>query len=292
VRAVSLSNDRVISLLNQYFVPVYLSNEDFRDSGAAPPAEKAELHRIHGEGYAAKLSVGTVHAYVLAPDGHLVDSMHTVEVAKPDKLTAMLERAVQKFALQPGTPVVKPCPPAPPSAGRDQLRLHVTARYLERHGDDYTLVRNAGGNWSALPGEDWLLLDRSQWSKLLPPSGAKPGDAWTIDGSLAETILTRFYPPTENNDLATNRFESVALKATLVSVTSVIARARLEGRFRLKHPFYHKEDGNHAEAGVVGFLEYEPVGGRIRSLRLVTDQASYGEAGRTQPYGVALRTVP
>jgi hypothetical protein len=289
---VSLSNDRVISLLNEYFVPVYLSNEDLREGGAAPPEERAELRRIHGEGYAAKLSVGTVHAFVLAPDCHLLDSMHTVQVAKPDLLTAMLERAVQKLGTPAGTPVVKPCPPAPPAGAAGGMRLHVTARYLERRGDDYVLVRNAGGNWSALPGEDWLLLDRSQWTKLLPPAGAKPGAAWEIDRGLAERILTRFYPPTENNDLATNRFETLALKATLLSIKDGVAPIRLDGGFRLKHPFYHKDDGNHAEATVIGYLEYEPGSGRARSLELVTDQAAYGEPGHVLPYGVALRTVP
>ena len=50
MRAVSLSNNQVISLLNQYFVPVFLSNEDFRDGGSAPPAAKAELRRLFGGG--------------------------------------------------------------------------------------------------------------------------------------------------------------------------------------------------------------------------------------------------
>ena len=86
----SLSDNRIISLLNSRFVAVFTSNEDFRDGGSASPQEKAELNRIHQEGYAKKLSVGTVHAYVLDLDGHLIDSMHTATAANAE---AEIERA-------------------------------------------------------------------------------------------------------------------------------------------------------------------------------------------------------
>ena len=49
-------------------MPVYLSNEDYAPKGAATPEEKRELRRIFSEGYAAKMSVGTVHVYILSPD--------------------------------------------------------------------------------------------------------------------------------------------------------------------------------------------------------------------------------
>ena len=60
MRGGSLSHAKVVELLNAYFVPVYTSNEDYRDGGAAPPDERAELRRIQQEGYRKKLSVGTV----------------------------------------------------------------------------------------------------------------------------------------------------------------------------------------------------------------------------------------
>ena len=46
MRASSLSNDKVIDLLNHFFVPVYLSNEDFAKGGCAPIEERKELQRI------------------------------------------------------------------------------------------------------------------------------------------------------------------------------------------------------------------------------------------------------
>jgi len=59
MRAGPLSNPRVISLLNGYFVPVYATNEDYKDGGDAPPEEKNEYGRIFQEARQAGLSVGT-----------------------------------------------------------------------------------------------------------------------------------------------------------------------------------------------------------------------------------------
>src|SRR5919197_3548626 len=97
MRASSLSNEKVISLLNRYFVPVYVSNEDYAEGGSAPAGEKAEKDRIYRETLKAGLSAGTVHAYVLAPDGRVLDSLHVAVAAKTDRLLAMLERAVAKL---------------------------------------------------------------------------------------------------------------------------------------------------------------------------------------------------
>src|SRR5262245_41655540 len=137
MRASSLSNPRVISLLNSYFVPVYAANEDFRDGGAAPAEEKAEKMRIYHEALKAKLSPATVHAYVLSPDGHPIDSLHVARAAKVEETTAMLERAIGRLKTPEGKPLVKPgtqsvAPPAPPGA----LVLHLTARNVVRSGDD------------------------------------------------------------------------------------------------------------------------------------------------------------
>src|SRR5438045_2008462 len=107
MRAGSLSNANVITLLNRYFVPVYTSNEEYTENGSALPEEKAALHRIQQEDYAAKLSVGTVHVFIIKPDGHLLDTMHVAEAYKPEKLTAMLERAVQTLHTPAGEVVVK-----------------------------------------------------------------------------------------------------------------------------------------------------------------------------------------
>src|SRR5712664_4190893 len=98
MRAGPLSDAKVIALLNRAFVCVYTVNEDYVGKDATAPAEeRKELQRIHQEGYKKKLSVGTVHAYVLTPDGHTHDSLHVASAAKPETTLAMLERAIEQF---------------------------------------------------------------------------------------------------------------------------------------------------------------------------------------------------
>src|SRR5262249_41223835 len=54
------------------------------------------------------------------------------------------------------------------------------------------------------------------------------------------------------------------------------ALARVDGRLVMRHDFYHKSDGNAVETGLLGYLEFEPASGKIRSFRLVTDGPTYG----------------
>src|SRR5438094_70172 len=102
MRASSLSDAKVISLLNRYFVPVYVSNEEDADGGTGPADEKAEYKRIYLEAVKAGISSGTVHVYLLTSDGHPFDSLHVAEACKPEQLVPMLERAVQKLKPRPG----------------------------------------------------------------------------------------------------------------------------------------------------------------------------------------------
>jgi hypothetical protein len=298
MRAGPLSNAKVVGLINRYFVPVYVSNEDYAKNGPAPAEEKAEKQRVYREALQAKLSTGTVHVYVLTPDGHPVDSLHVATASKVEELTAMLERAVAKLKAPAGGPLVKPAPQSRPAgAAADALVLHVTARYLHRKGNELVPLgaearrgesRNAG--WHANPGEDWVVLPRPEWAKLLPAGKAEPGRSWAPDAEVVAELLTHFYPPTENNNVARNRIEEQSLRAKVLSVEGGVARARLDGRLKMKHRFYHRDDDNRVEAALLGYLEYEPRTGAIRGFQLVTDGATYGP--QKSPFGVAVRAVP
>jgi hypothetical protein len=102
-------------------------------------------------------------------------------------------------------------------------------------------------------------------------------------------LLTRFYPTTENNDLSTNRLDQQSLRGTIISIKDGLVRARIGGSLKMKHSFYpHREDKNFVDATIVGYVDFEMEKPRIRSLRLVTDKATYGTAGR---FGVALHSV-
>lgn len=267
MRAGPLSNQKVISLLNEHFVPVYTVNEEYTDKGSAPPEEKAERNRIFQEGHAAKLSVGSVHVYILAPDGHLRDSLHVAKAAQSEHLMAMLEKTVAELKVPKGKPVVAPvtqsqCPPSPPGS----IALHLSARSLDGRGA-----------WGDFPVEDWIVLSSDESKRLLPGADAVSiGATWEIPREVATRILTHFYPATENNDVSKNVFEKQSLKGTVTSVENGVARARLTGEMKMAHSFYHKADGKTVEATVIGFIDFVPAQGKVDSLKLVTDEATYG----------------
>lgn len=294
MRASSLSNPKIVDLLNRYFVPVYVSNEDYRKDGPAPAEDRAEKQRIYQEALKAKLSTGTVHAYIVAPDGHPIDSQHVATAYKVDELTGMLERTVAKLKPTAGAPLVKPTTQSrAPKAPADALVLHLIARNVERKGDEDivkrpTLGQTRSAGWGSYLVEDWIVLANPEWSRLLPSGKVTAGESWELDQQTAARVLTHFYPSTENNNIATNRIDRQALKATVLSVENGVVRARLDGSLRMKHPFYHKDDDNFVDATLVGLLEFEPAGKKIRSLQLATSKATYG---RTM-FGVIARTVP
>ena len=269
MRAGPLSDPKVISLLNAYFVPVYISNEDYDERGSAPKEEKKEHDRIYHQALEAKLSAGTVHVYILTPEGKVLDSRHVAKAAEPGEVARLLESVVGKLKTPPGEPLAQPAPQsAPKGASPGSLVLHLTAR-------------GKGCSWEDFPSESWIVLERAQAAKLLPPGEAVPGSSWEIDHGVSESILRHFFPQTENNDASPKRILDQSLKANLISVKDGVAHARLEGKVKLKHNFYPgRDDGRLVEAAVTGYVDFEPaVGGtpgRVRSLRLVTGKATYG----------------
>jgi hypothetical protein len=277
MRAGPFSSPKVIERLNGAFVPVFAINEDYRDDGPAPAEEKAEYRRIYREALDAKLSAGTVHAYVVDNAGHPIDSLHEADAARTDRLVAMLERVIRRLELTLGPPLVPPrALSAPPTCETGSLVLHLTAR-------------GHGNSWDGFPSEDWIVLAPRDLEGVLPRGEVEAGRAWDVREDVATAILTHFYPQTENNDVSTHRFERRSLRGTIETVTDGVVHARIEGRVRMTHRFYPgREDGNVVDATVVGYLDFEPSTRLVRRLRLVTDRASYG----TGTLEVAVRSVP
>jgi len=276
MRAGPLSNPEVIATLNRSFVPVYLSNEDYVEGGPAPEAERRERDRIVREAAAKGLSTGTVHVYVLDPEGRAVDSAHVAEGAKLDVLRRLLDRNAARFRPEPGPPA---CPPRPQATAPEHepggLTLHLVARSLDGRGA-----------WGGVIPEDWFTLSAGE-AKALTVEDAAVGKAWDLPPALAARLLERFYPATENNDLAKNRIERAEVRAEVVSVEGGVARVRLVGALRMGHPFYHKDDGKVVEAKALGFIDFDARSRAVRSLLMASESATYN--GGT--FGVAVRSV-
>jgi hypothetical protein len=239
------------------------------------------------------MSAGTVHVYLLDVDGHPVGSQHVAVASKVEELTALLEKTVARLKVPAGKTIVAPSSQSgPPRAPADALVLHLVARNVVRQKDEDT-IRQAvlgltrSGSWGAYPAEDWIVLSPAEKARLLPRGPVVAGTAWEPDREVTAKVLRHFYPSSENNDVSTNRIDRQELKARVLSVKDGIARARLDGRLRMKHPFYHRDDDNFVEATLLGFLDFEVATGRLITCQLVTTDATYGRLR----FGVAVQTV-
>jgi hypothetical protein len=273
VRAGPLSDKKVVALLNSYFVPVYASNDDL---SADNPGHRWIIIEAKRAGFAA----GTVCDYICSADGKVIDALNVPAASMPDRMAAQLKAIVKKLGTKKGQPLVKPTPQSrPPKTEPGALVLHLTARYLP-----------AGGTWRRLPAEDWIVLDRPEWEKLLPTAEPRKGLSWELDKAVGAKLLKHFYPPTENNDLATDRIDRQSLKATIVALEKGVARARIDGSLKLQHSFNGRggKGASVVEATLVGYLDFEPGKHHVKSLRLVTDQATY----LIGSFGVAVRSAP
>lgn len=295
MRAGPLSNHGIIELLNAHFAPVYVSNEDYTEDGPAPAEERAERNRIWREANEAGLSSGTVHAYVLSPDGTVSDSLHVARAARVEETRTMLERAIEKYRPAAGAPLVKPAAQSrPPAVEPGGLVLHLTARYLEAKDDQLVPLTDVGlgetrnASWSAYAAENWTVYSPGEAPRLLPAGDLAPGTTWDVDDELAARLLVVCYPSTECNDASRNRILSQELRGEIVSLDEGRVRARLTGRLTMKHNFYPgREDENVVEATFVGYLDFDPVARRIEKLRLTTTEGRY--AG--QRFGVAVELL-
>lgn len=293
MRASSLSNDKVIDLLNHFFVPVYLSNEDFAKGGCAPEDERKELQRIFRESLDAKRSAGSVHVYLMGPDGKAFNSMHVASAYKVEKMIAMLDAGVEQYKVPAGRTLFPPGPQSRhPKCAPESLVLHLVARNVVKEGDDVVPTKTKLGEtrsagWGSYPSEDWIVFSKEDAAKLLPRGEVAKGTTWNLDAELAGRFLTHFYPTTENNDVQKNKIQKQELKGTVTTIKNGVARASLTGHLTMEHWFYHKADGNVVDARLLGYMDFEPATGRVLALRLITEDATYSR----RPFGVALRSV-
>lgn len=285
---VLLSDGRMISMLNRFFVPVYLSNEDFEGNGKAAPAERAEMSRVYHEALNAKLPVGSEAIYLVAPDGRVLDAIRTP--GDPSQMIPLLERARDRVKPREGGPLVKPAPQSrPPAHAPEDLVLHLVARYVDASGAPEPEKNRP--SWHDFPAENWLVFGPSEWTRLLPREECALDMTWTPAPDVTRRILTHFYPTTEDlrrDDAGRSKVERVSLQARVVAIRGDTVRARLEGRVRMTRPFYPNHPEHPpvpVEAKVTGYMEFEP-SGRIVSLRLTTDRAAFGAS----PFAVAVRS--
>ena len=313
MRAGPLSNAKVIDLLNHYYIPLVISNNDYNSTGSASAEEKRERHRIARESkmveQAKPLSVSAasnaadIVCYIVTPTGDVHSTQRLPDCSVAEKVAAFLETAIKDLNVKPGKQVLPARPTlVPPSAGADQIVLHLTARYLAMNGNKRSatgggevtldrwmaLIGNRLRAVSALPSENWIILDKGDWTRLMAPVNAGEGTNWTLADDLVRKIYTPFYPPSTNNDPSQHQLVEKSLKATLVSVKDGTARVRLEGKVKAKHPFLgFADDDYHVEADVLGYVDYDVAKRQIKTVKLVSDKGTYAGGN----FGIAIRSI-
>ena len=266
MRAGPLSNSKIIDLLNRYYVPVTSSNEEADNGGTGPPAEKAERQRIYLDFYAKKLPLGDVNVYIVGPDGSSVAGLDIGSAMDAGKLSAFLTRVATQLHTAPGPPAVKPHPQsAAPASAADALVLHLVSRSL------------AGGSWHEVPAENWIVLSRAEWTQLLPGEAPALKSSWEVPRPVAVKMAEWIYPQNEEKtQVNRSRVDVAAFRMTVMAAENGLARARIDGKVRLKHTFYpggNAED--YADSELLGFMDFDVSKRTVQRLRFVTNKAIY-----------------
>jgi hypothetical protein len=287
LRAGPLSDEKVIALLNGYYIPVYAPYTSEETISVVSSEEEKEIQRIWGESLAKKLGYGMVHVYLLEPGtGSVFDSLGVVKASITNNLLDLLNRGVERYKVKEGKPLVKPTRQVFPSqVPPNALVLHLTARDLSRFKREAPAVRvrdcNVGG-WDNFASENSIVLEKAEWTKLLPPRGQK---SWTPPQDVVSKILIYFYPMIEANVVSNHRVNEAPLQASIVSSDNDSIRIRLEGQLKMKR--VQEPDGIFVDAPLLGYIDVDPARQRIRSFRLMTESGNCN--GRK--FGVAVRSV-
>ena len=251
-------------------MPVTSSNEETDEGGIAPPAEKGERRRIYLDFYGKKLPLGDVHVYIVGPDGSSVAGLDINSAADAVKMAAFLTHVSEQLHTEPGPPAVKPHPQSvAPSSPADSLILHLVSRSL------------AGGSWHEFPSENWIVLTRDEWGQLLPAGPAAANASWELPRPVAVKLAEWVYPQNEEKtQVNRSRVDLAAFRVTVVALEGGLARARIDGKVRLRHTFYPGgQNDDYADSELLGFVDFDVAQRRIQRLRLATAKATYAGIG-------------
>ena len=219
--------------------------------------------QVFDEAADQKLSVGTVHVYILSPDGKVADSQSVKQAQFAAPHLEFLNRQIARFAVTPGQAIGPPTPQVrPPKVAPDQLLLKGVTR-----------TQPGSRHWIGV-AEDWLTLDRPDVESLLPSSNQRIGDSWQVPGDVAEKILTHVYPPTGQFDPTTHTFQDVVLTCEIIDQSEGSFVVELFGKMTMNHDLL-RPDEHRVRATVVGYFRIAPGAQRPTTFRLSTFEAEF-----------------
>jgi hypothetical protein len=263
MRASSLSNRDVIDLLSNYFVPVWLSTDDFE----LVPKDRKETEayqRYKKQAKAQGLSASTVQVYIIMPDGTLRTTLHVAKAIQGDNLRSLLAKTVEECVLEPrpaGTRRPPQMRPRRRAEAKDGVEFHVMARYL-------------GPRASSGVAEAWIPVTAAECAQFVPRELRKDL-SWSLPAETTNKIYRQFFPPLPNYTPDRSRVEESSLTATVEAVDGDRALLRLRGTLHMKRSVTIQERDSDIRARTSG---YALVNGKTRTLQelgLVTDDADF-----------------
>ena len=256
------SNAKVIAKLNNYFVPVQVSNDRYLKSKLASTEERQLLLQVWAEAERKKLPQGTVHVYILRSDGSLLTSAHVRDTSRTAFLNKFLEDAIETLKAKPGDKLVthpRECQASDPTRKdqASQITLRISSAYRDR---------------PSMAGEDMVTLSRDEWQQLIP-SQVNVDDEWKVDERLTKKMFVNLSPYTEDWDTSHNQFSKCQLTAKLLSNEDGTSKTVLRGKLSMTHNRHRGKSNEKVDATLVGFVVRE--GTQLPKISIATNQASY-----------------
>lgn len=286
------SNNQIIKYLNSHFVPVYVSNEEYR-AGQFGKKNLQLLQELYATAEKKKLPVGTVHVYLLTPDVDLVTSMHVMHAMKPEVLVRLLTSTARELKTPYGDTLVEPRKQLPiPEVASDELLLRNSSQYLDRQG---------------IVGEDMIVLSKSDWQQFTGPPKSSPDlkgspgsldgpdslsspNEWKISDDLAKKILIHFYPYSQDWDESHDQISRADMEAYYLPTSEKENYKReivIRGQLEMTHNSQPGRDPLRVSAEIVGMVKLPANAKNKPDITLTTGIAFYG----SRRFECLIRTI-
>jgi len=279
MRVSSLSDERVIRLISKYFVPVWVSRDNYQ-LDPRNKDEQAELERIDAERHKRGLEGGTVCVFVLDAGGDVLATQRVQLAYKPENLVHFLEKLIADKKLTPRDAEAVRATTAQPAAIKPKTEggrlVHVWTRC------DQKGVNNGLSH-------DRVELTAAECKTFAPAADARTGATWTIPERVAHKLFQYCYPPGPHWKAKDSKVRSGTMKATLVELSAKEARIKLDGEMELSFPYTGKPTDGRVTARFVGVVHQDVKKQTLTSLALVAEQADYVWYWQGKPQPIQMR---
>jgi hypothetical protein len=287
MRVSSLSDERVLGLISRFFVPAWVSSDNYQ-LDPRTREEQAEWGRINAERRDRGLDRGSVCVIIVDPDGSVRATQRVQLAYKPENLIPFLEKIIADEKLTPRRTeaiqftAVRPADLKPKAEGGRIVNI-------------WTRCDQKGANRGLT--HDRVELTAAECQAFAPPANARPGTSWKLPEEIAHKLFQFCYPPNPHWKAKESKVLSGTLTATLVAVSAQEARIELEGETKLSFPYTGKPTDGHITARFVGVARQDRQKRTLESLALVAERANYvwywqGKAQPTIPMRVAMEIGP